>query len=77
MEPSGGEEKGSFRDYDQRQIYYVAMRFKEFLEADHPARVVDAVVERMELSLIYESYSEEGNPPYHPKMMLKVLFYAY
>ena len=77
MEPAGGEEKSNFRDYDQSQIYYVAVRFKEFLEADHPARVVDAVIERMDLSRIYESYSEEGNPPFHPKMMLKVLFYAY
>ena len=77
MEPAGGEEKANFRDYDQSQIYYVAVRFNEFLEADHPARVVDAVVERMDLSRIYESYSEEGNPPFHPKMMLKVLFYAY
>ena len=65
MEPAGGEEKDNFRNYDQSQIYYVAVRFKEFLEADHPARVVDAVVERMDLSRIYESYSEEGNPPYH------------
>ena len=77
LEPAGGEEKANFRDYDQSQIYYVAVRFKEFLEADHPARVVDAVVERMDLSPIYGSYSEEGNPPFHPKMMLKVLFYAY
>ena len=77
MEPAGGGEKDNFRDYDQSQIYYVAVRFKEFLEADHPARVVDAVIERMDLIRIYESYSEEGNPPYHPKMMVKVLFYAY
>ena len=77
MEAPGGEEKRNFRDYDQSQIYYVAVRFKEFLEADHPARVIDAVVERLNLSRIYESYSEEGNPPFHPKMMLKVLFYAY
>jgi len=26
---------------------------------------------------LYGQYSDEGNPPYHPRMMLKVLFYAY
>ncbi len=77
MEGPEGEEKRNFRDYDQSQIYYVAVQFREFLEPEHPARVIDAVIERIDLSEIYESYSEEGNPPYHPKMMLKVLFYAY
>ena len=31
----------------------------------------------MYLSYLYEWYSEEGNPPYHTMMILKVLFYAY
>jgi transposase len=47
------------------------------LEEDHPARIVDAVVERLDLEQIYASYKEEGKPAYHPKMMLKVLFYSY
>ena len=39
--------------------------------------MIDIIVEKMDLSNLYERYSDEGNPPYHPKMMLKVLFYAY
>jgi transposase len=67
----------NFRDYDQRQAHFVVIRFSSFLEPDHPARMVDLVVERMDLSRLYESYSAEGKPPFHPKMMLKVLFYGY
>jgi transposase len=47
------------------------------LEPDHPARIVDKVVEMMDLSKIYQWYKNEGNRPYHPRMMLKVLFYSY
>ena len=74
---AGEPEKYNFRDYDQSQVYFVPVRLNNFLETEHPARVIDIIVEKMDLSSLYEQYSEEGNPPYHPKMMLKVLFYAY
>jgi transposase len=49
----------------------------ELLETNHPARLIDKVVESLNLNQIYNDYEEEGNEAYHPKMMLKVLFYAY
>jgi len=39
--------------------------------------VVDDVVNNLDLSCLYANISSEGNTAYHPKMMLKVLFYAY
>jgi transposase len=39
--------------------------------------VVDDVVNNLDLSCLYVNIASEGNMPYHPKMMLKVLFYAY
>jgi transposase len=77
MEGLREEGKNNFRDYDQSQVQFVPVRLDTFLEADHPARIIDLVVERLDLSSLYACYSEEGNPPYHPRMMLKVLFYAY
>jgi len=77
MEASREEEKNNFRDYDQSQVHFVPVKLNTFLEAEHPARVIDLVVERLDLSRLYACYSEEGNPPYHPRMMVKVLFYAY
>jgi transposase len=35
------------------------------------------VVELLDLEKLYAEYADKGNPPYHPKMMLKVLFYSY
>jgi len=75
--PAPETEEYNFRAYDQSQILSVQIRLSTFLEEDHPARVVDRVVERLDLKRLYEGYSDEGSPPYHPKMMLKVLFYGY
>lgn len=71
------DEKKNFRDYDQWQGIFRTITPNELLEPEHPARVVDAVVERLDLTSLYERYSEEGAPAYHPRMMLKVLFYSY
>ncbi len=40
-------------------------------------RVVDAVVEGLDLREFKKLYGERGRCPYHPKMMLKVILYAY
>ena len=66
-----------FKDYDQGQGVFRSIRPNELLELDHAARVIDKVVEMLDLSEIYADYPEEGNPAYHPQMMLKILFYAY
>jgi transposase len=75
--PRIGEEQNNFRHYDQRQRFFVDVSKDSFLEEKHPARIIDVVVEKLDLSALYSHYSDEGNPAYHPKMMLKVLFYAY
>jgi transposase len=61
----------------QDQSFFVAIVKEKFLEVGHPAAILDLVVERLDLNEIYEYYSYKGNQPYHPKMMLKILFYAY
>ena len=67
----------NFRDYNQDQTVYRQLVPALLLEDDHPARIVNAVVERLDLELVYAWYKEEGKPAYHPQMMLKVLFYSY
>lgn len=67
----------NFRDYDQNQTVFRQLVPARLLEEDHPARIVDAVVEMINLDKVYAWYKDEGKPAYHPKMMLKVLFYSY
>ncbi len=73
-----GEAK-TFRRYDQNQCFLLAPSLDEWLPEDHEARFVSEVVEHLlDLAPIYASYtSATGAPPYHPKMMTKLLVYAY
>ena len=65
-----------FKEYDQSQGFFRVISPNELLEPDHAARVIDKVVEMLDLSEIYADYAEEGKPAYHPKMMLKAVFSA-
>ena len=75
---SAGEAK-TFRPYDQSQTFLLPPSLDDWLPEDHPARFVsEAVEEMLDLSVIYASYAEaSGAPPYDPRMMLKLLLYAY
>ena len=42
-----------------------------------PVRMVDALVESLNLESFRKLYKECGRSPYHPRMMLKVILYAY
>ena len=52
---------------------------QEWLPPDHLAYFISDVVEQLDLSAITARYEEErrGGPPYHPRMMVKVLLYGY
>ena len=53
------------------------METEIFIAADDPVRLVSAVVERMEIEKIERSYSWNGRNEYPPRILLKVLIYAY
>jgi transposase len=52
---------------------------RELIPEGHLVFGIDAVVEGLDVSFIYEKYrnDEGGRRGYHPKMLLKVLLYAY
>ena len=76
VEPVIDGERSNFRAYDQNQDFFVTVSKKTFLEEQHPASIIDLVVEKLDLTELYEQYSDDGNPAFHPKLMLKVLFYG-
>jgi len=67
----------NFREYNQSQMNFMPIIPSDLLEEEHSSRIIDKVVELLNIDNIIETYKEEGNPPYNPRMMLKVLFYAY
>lgn len=52
-------------------------RIDKDIAEDDPVRVVDAVVESLNLEDFKKLYRERGRSPYNPKMLLKVVIYAY
>lgn len=49
----------------------------ELVPENHMVRVVDAVIDRLDISDILSTYRGGGNSAFNPKMMLKVLVFAY
>lgn len=45
----------------------------DLIEEDHICRLVDEVVEGIDLKKIEERYDGPGSPAYHPKVMMKLL----
>jgi transposase len=69
-----------FRRYEMEQQMLLPADIREWLRADHLALFVSDVVEEMDLGGIMRVYEEgnmRGRPPYHPRMMVKLLVYGY
>jgi transposase len=68
---------GKFRTYDPEQAWLLPPSVGEVLGADHLSFFVHEIVERLDLRVIEDSYSDEGQPGYHPRLLLKLWLYAY
>ena len=68
----------TFRPYEPDQLVLMPVVLQEWLPADHLAYFISDVVDQLDLASMMSRYEEErGYPPYHPRMMVKVLVYAY
>src|SRR5712692_10447238 len=68
-----------YRTYIPEQSLLLPPSLQDWLPEDHLAYFVSDVVEQLDLSAIESVYEEEerGQPPYHPRMMTKILLYEY
>ena len=66
-----------FRPYIPNQTVLFPQRIDENIAANDPVRIVNAVIDNLNLESFKKLYKETGRCPYHPKMMLKVIIYAY
>ena len=69
----------TYRPYDPDQQLLLPAAMREWLPDDHLAYFISDVVDELELLEITARYEREsrGGPPYHPRMMVKVLLYGY
>jgi len=68
-----------FKPYQPNQLFLLPPDMKDWLPDDHLVYFVMDVVDELDLCAIYQRYdsSEGGQPPFDPKMMVSLLFYAY
>ena len=69
--------KVSFKEYSQGQGVLFPMSIDSKIPEDSAVRLVNRIVDELDLADIDFGYKGGGNSSYHPRMMLKVLFYAY
>lgn len=66
-----------FKPYVMNQMSLLPQSYEEKIPAGHLVRLVNEAIEALDLSILLGQYEGGGTSSYHPKMLLKVLVYAY
>ncbi len=69
----------SYRTYLPEQDLLLPPSLRDWLPENHLTHFVSDVVDQLDLRAIESVYEEDerGQPPYHPRMMTKILIYGY
>lgn len=68
--------KKIFKDYDKNQIK-LPMDLDIIIPDNHVVKIVDNIVDSIDISKLLAVYKGGGTSAYHPGMLLKVIIYAY
>lgn len=66
-----------FKEYIQNNQELFPYTFDDFIPQNDPVRIVDSIVEHLDLRKLLNRYKNVGCPGYHPKMMMKIIIYSY
>jgi transposase len=66
-----------FKNYDQEQVLQVPVNVSSLIPSGHLVRIVNKVVEDIDMSVLEPYYTVFGCPAYNPKMLIKVWIYGY
>lgn len=66
-----------FKQYNQQQRFLLPPSFDELIDPKHLVRVVNTVVDAMDIGGLINLYEGGGTTAYHPRMLLKILLYGY
>jgi len=66
---------GRLESYHQEQTMLLSLSVVDFIPQNHKARVISALVDKMDLSPLYSIYcTTNGQNAYDPRMLVKLLF---
>lgn len=66
-----------FKNYNQNQMLLLPPSLEELIEENHPVRIVNEVIEQIDLDPLVNQYKGGGSSSFHPRMMMKVIVYSY
>jgi transposase len=75
--PKGKSSKITFKAYHQNQIFLLPPSFDDLIPQNHLVRTLNETIDQLNIDPLLKSYKGGGASIYHPKMMIKVLNYAY
>jgi len=67
----------AFKAYQQNQGMLLPPSLDELIARSHPVRVVNQVLDKIDIDPLIKKYKGGGTSSFHPRMLLKVLVYAY
>lgn len=66
-----------FKPYKQNQLMLMPPSLEEMIPEGHLVRVVNEMIDQLDIEPLKRQYKGGGTSAYHPKMLLKVIIYAY
>ena len=66
-----------FKTNNQDQLSLLPPSYDELVPKNHPVRIVNTIIDRVDISALEKTYKGGGTSSYHPRMLLKVIIYAY
>lgn len=66
-----------YKSYTQNDYFLFPPCIVDFIPENHPVRTVNAILDNFDISEIESTYKGGGTTSYHPRMLLKIVVYAY
>jgi transposase len=66
-----------FKPYNQQQLLAIPPKLEDLIPPSHPVRVVNEVINKVNIEPLLKAYHIRGSSSYHPLLLLKVLVYGY
>jgi len=66
-----------FKQDNQNQVALFPISYEAIIPATHPVRVVNRVIDKLNIEDIVSTYKGGGTSSYHPRLLLKILIYSY
>ena len=66
-----------FKKYDQKQQFLLPINLENFIPEDHIGRILNDIIDAIDITTFESKYSKDGCPAYHPRLLIKILLYGY